>query len=178
MIRNGLMRSTLCTISKMILLIPFLAVSGPAFAEWKIETGKKAFSSFAPNVSTIATLPAKAPFHGVSARLQIECFTHPQLTGLSFGIVLSKAPPNGFMAWRYQYDDAPPLKRGPYSRTLPATSISLGDASSGELKGLRNAKRLRLTLLPADGSELPYDFDVTGAENAIKSIPCEERKSY
>jgi hypothetical protein len=50
----------------------------------------------------------------------------------------------------------------------------LGDASSAELKGLPSAKRLRLTLLPAQGGELSYDFDVTGAKDAIKSIPCKE----
>lgn len=39
-----------------------------------------------------------------------------------------------------------------YSRSLPAENVQLGDRSSQELKGLMTAKRLRLTLLPADAS--------------------------
>jgi hypothetical protein len=105
-------------------------------------------------VGTLASGQAKAPLNGLTARLQIECFTHRDLTGIQFGIILSKKPPNGFMAWRCQYDDAAPVKTKPYSRSLPPEAITLGDASSPEVKGLANAKRLNLTLLPADGSEL------------------------
>jgi hypothetical protein len=78
------------------------------------------------------------------------------------------------MAWRCQYDDRSPVKTKPYSRSLPPESITLGDASSPEVAGLRTAKRLRLTLLPADVSELPYEFDVTGAADAIKAVGCKE----
>jgi hypothetical protein len=39
-----------------------------------------------------------------------------------------------------------------YSRSLPAENVQLGDRSSQELKGLMTAKRLRLTLFPADAS--------------------------
>jgi hypothetical protein len=159
---------------KVILSVYLLVASSSAFAAWKVETGKKALSSFPPLVSTLATVPAKAPYKGVTARLQLECFTHPELSGIQFGIILSKAPPNGFMARRYQYDDNPPVMTRPYSRSLPPESITLGDASSTEVTGLKTANRLRLTLLPADGSELPYEFDVTGALDAIKAVGCKE----
>lgn len=139
---------------------------------WNVKRGKKEFSLRASNVGMVATLPASGAFRGVTAMLQIECFVSPDLTDLTFGVILSKAPPNGFMAWRYQYDDGPIAKKGPYSRTPPVTNISLGDSSSEELRGLRTAKRLRLTLLPADGSALPYEFNVSGAAAAIRKIPC------
>src|ERR1700737_506892 len=151
-----------------------VAISSSAFAAWKVETGKKAMTTFPPLTGKIGTVPAKAPYKEVTARLQLECFISPELSGLQFGIVLSKAPPNGFMAWRYQYDDSPPIKTKPYSRSLPPESITLGDASSPVVKGLTGAKRLRLTLLPADGSELPYEFDVTGAPEAVKAVGCKE----
>jgi hypothetical protein len=159
---------------RTLLAACLVALSSNAFATWKVETGKKALSSFPPLVGTLATVPAKAPFKGMTARLQLECFTHPELSGLQFGIILSKAPPNGLMAWRYQYDDSARVETKPYSRTLPPQSITVGDASSPEVKGLTGAKRLRLTLLPADGSELPYEFDVTGAADAIKAVGCKE----
>jgi hypothetical protein len=161
---------------KALVAVSLIAASSTASAAWKVEKGQKAFSTFPPVVSTIATVPAKAPFQGVTARLQVECFTHPQLSGLSFGVVLSKGTVPGALGWRYQYDDSPPVQRGPFSRTS-LTSISLGDAASAELKGLPAARRLRLTLLPAGGGELPYDFDVTGAAQAIKSVPCKEYKA-
>ena len=110
-------------------------------------------TTFPPLTGKIATLSATAPLKGVTARLQLECFISDSLTGLQFGVVLSTKPPNGFMAWRCQYDDRPPVKTKPYSRSLPPESITLGDASSPEVAGLRTAKRLRLTLLPADVSE-------------------------
>jgi hypothetical protein len=144
-----------------------------AQAAWTVREGKK-ISPFPPLTGQIATLPAKAPFNGMTAKLHVECFTHPELTGLSFGILLSKNPPNGFMGWTYQYDDAPPVKQGPFSRALPPNYISLGDATSGELKGLRTAKRLHLVLQPANGGALPFDFDVTGADVAFAKIPCKE----
>jgi hypothetical protein len=123
---------------------------------------------------TTATVPAKAPFNGVTARLQLECYVAQTISGLAFGIVLSKAPPVGAMAWRYQYDDRAAIKTKPYSRSLPPEKFILGDASSDETKGLTSAKVLRLTLLPADGSELPYEFDVSGAADAIKAVACKE----
>jgi hypothetical protein len=159
---------------RLLLAICLIASPSIASAAWKVETGKKAMTTFPPLVGKIATVPAKAPYKDTTARLQLECFISPQLTGLQFGIVLSKRPPNGFMAWRYQYDGAPAVKKGPYSRALPPESISLGDAKSAEVKGLIGAKRLRLTLLPADGSELSYEFDVTGAADAIKAVRCKE----
>jgi hypothetical protein len=160
--------------SRAFIAACLMLLSSTAFAAWKVETGKKIMSTFPPLVGTLASVLAKAPLNGVTARLQIECFTHPELTGIQFGIILSKKPPNGFMAWRYQYDDATPVKTKPYSRSLPPEAITLGDGSSTEVKGLTNAKRLRLTLLPADGSELPYEFDVTGAADAIKAVGCKE----
>jgi hypothetical protein len=162
---------------RALLAAYFMAISSSAFAAWKVETGKKAMTIFPPLTGKIATVPAKAPYKEMSARLQLECFVSPELSGLQFGIVLSKAPPKGFMAWRYQYDDHPPIKTKPYSRSLPPESITLGDSSSPEVKGLTGAKRLLITLLPADGSELPYEFDITGAAEAVKTVGCKETNS-
>lgn len=165
-------------ILKIILIFVIFLFWTNADAAWKINQGTKAFSKFPPVQAIIATVPAKSRPGGISARLQIECFTHPQLQGLNFGVVLSKQPANGFIAWRYQYDDRPIISRGPYSRAAPnPNSISLGDSKSDELKGLPDAHRLRLTLLPADGSTLSFEFDVTGAREAIAAIPCVERRS-
>lgn len=106
--------------------------------------------------------------------MQLDCYVSESIGGLGLALILSKEPPRGFMAWRYQFDDGPPVQTKPYSRSLPAENIQLGDRSSPEVKGLMNAKRLRLTLLPADGSELPFDFDVSGAAEAAQGLACKE----
>jgi hypothetical protein len=159
---------------RIVLAACILSAASSADAAWEVEQGRKIMSTFPPLVGMIATLPAKASHNGVAAQLRLECFTHPELTGIQFGIVLSKKPPNGFMAWKYQYDEKPPVQTKPYSRSLPPEVITLGDATSAETKGLVGAKTLKLTLLPADGSQLPYEFDVTGAADAIKAVGCKE----
>jgi hypothetical protein len=160
-------------LAKSLVIVAIFFWLNVAHAAWSISEGKK-ISPFPPLTGKIATLPAKGPFNGMTAKLYVECFTHPELTGLSFGILLSKSPPNGYMGWTYQYDDAVPVQRGPFSRALPVNFISLGDATSGELKGLLTAKRLHLILQPASGGALPFDFDVVGAAAAIAKIPCKE----
>ena len=157
---------------RMIFATCLICAVSSAEATWKVERGKKIMSTFPPPAGTIATVPANAPNKEVTAQLRLECYTHPELTGIQFGIVLSKKPPNGFMAWKYQFDEKPAVQTKPYSRSLPPEVITLGDATSPELQGLTGAKKLKLTLLPADGSQLSYEFDITGAADAIKAVGC------
>jgi hypothetical protein len=159
---------------KIILASCLILLPLNALAAWKVDKGNPVYRSFAPRGGKIATVMAKAPYKNIKARLQLECFVSPSLNGLSFFIVLSKNPPNGFMAHRYQFDDGKAVTTKPFSRTLPANAITLGDDSSDEVKGLASAKVLKLTLLPADGSELRYEFNVSGAAAAIKAIACKE----
>jgi hypothetical protein len=159
---------------RLLSLILLVGVVSNAEAAWKIERTNKIMSTFPPPTGVVAMLPSKASLKGVTASLRLECFTHPKLTGIQYGVVLSKKPPNGFMAWRYQYDGKPAVQTKPYSRSLPPEVITLGDASSDEVKQLSGAKLLKLTLLPADGSQLSYEFDVTGAADAIKAVGCKE----
>jgi len=159
-----------------LILACLVPSSSGASAEWKLGEGRKAFSSFAPITGTLATVPAKAPSQGVTARLQLECFTHPELSGLYFGVILSKETTPGFMGWRFQYDDGPVVERKPSPR-LSLTNTALGDRSSDELKGLLKAKRLRLTLLPPRSPDLKYEFDVLGAEKAAAALGCKELNS-
>ncbi len=158
---------------KTLLVACLIVLPTGAFAGWKVEYGPKVMSLRDDPVGTIARLPAKAPYYGISAFLQIECFVHPEVGSRTLGIVLSKPTTTGALGWRYQFDDGPVIQRGPFSR-VSLTVISLGDATQDEFKGLAHAKRLRLTLLPRQSAELPFDFDVTGAAEAINKVPCKE----
>jgi hypothetical protein len=159
---------------KVFLSVCLVLVTPTAFAAWKVEQGKKALTISPPTVGTIATVPAKSASKGYNARLQLDCFVSPDLSGLSFNLILSKEPPKGFIARRYQYDDGAPVQTKPFSRALPPENINLGDRSAPEVKALMTAKRLRLTLLPADGSEIPFEFDVSGASDAASKLACKE----
>jgi hypothetical protein len=158
-------------IATILILLPSLAL-----AAWKLEQGKKVSALRDDKVGMIAKLPAKASPKGVSAHLQIECFEHPQLTVRTVSLVTSKATAPGPLGWRYQIDDKAAIQRGPYSRTS-FTVTNMGDSSSDEFKGLANAQRFQVTLLPSQGAQWSFDFDVTGARAAIDAVPCKEFKA-
>ena len=147
--------------------------AGVSRAEWKVERGTKAGNLRDHQVGIIATLPATATFDGVSAYLQVECLEHPEVTTRIVNIVTSKDTAPGLMMWRYQFDDRPPMQRGPYSR-LNLKVIGLGDSSSDEFKGLLTARRLRVTLMPARGPQWSFEFDLRGAPQAINAVPCKK----
>jgi hypothetical protein len=155
--------------------VSLILIPAPALAEWKVEQqGTKVMSHRNDPVGTIARLAAEAPSRDITAYLQVECFKHPPLSGKHFGVVLSKATTPGPITYEYEFDDAAPVLRGPYSRRR-LTVVSLGDAESEEFKGLSKAKRLQLTLLPRPGPELTFDFDLSGGASAIDAIPCKEK---
>jgi hypothetical protein len=155
-------------IAAFLFLWPCLAGAG-----WKVERGTKVGSLRNDQVGIIATLPAKATFEGISAYLQVECLVHPRSTALIVSIVTSKGTAPSLMMWRYQLDERPPMQRGPYSR-LSLTVTGLGDASSDEFKGLLIARRLRVTLMPTKGPQWPFEFDLSGAPQAINAVPCQK----
>ena len=155
--------------------VSLMLMPAPALAEWKVEEqGAKVMSHRDDPVGTIAKLPAKAPSRDITAYLQVECFEYPPLLGKHFGVVLSKATTTGPIVYEYKFDDAARVQRGPYSRRS-LTVVNLGDAASEEFKGLSKAKRLQLTLLPRQGPELTFDFDLSGSASAIDAIPCKEK---
>lgn len=161
--------------NKLLIATCLFLSPGFAFAAWKVEHGSKVSSLRDDRAGVVAKLPVKSAPQGVSAYLQIECFMHPQLTSRTLNLVLSKPTAPGPLGWRYQIDDKAAIQRGPYSRTS-LTVTNMGDSSSDEFKGLANAQRFRVTLLPSQGAQWSFDFDVTGARAAIDSVPCKKRR--
>jgi hypothetical protein len=146
---------------------------GFAAAEWKVEEGAKVSNLRNDRTGIIAILPAREAVDGVTAYLQVECFEHPKSTARILNIVTSKDAAPGLMMWSYQFDDKPPKRRGPYSR-LSSTVTGLGDSSSDEFKGLSKARQLRVTLMPTQGRRWSFEFDLSGAAEAINAVPCEK----
>lgn len=146
-----------------------LLLSDPAAADWTVIHGARKVLGFPPT-GTVARVPATAPSHGFSASLQIECFDHPEVGGRVLGVILSRETAPGFLAYRYQLDDAPAIVRPPEVRTS-LTSHALTPFPAG----LSGAQRLDLVLTPASGPALSFRFDVRGADRAIRAIPCRGR---
>jgi hypothetical protein len=155
---------------KHFFIIYVLLSASSALADWNVHQGRQVFSMSPGAMATVANIEAKGPSNGVTARLQLECFTHPDLSTLSFGLIISRPTASGFLKYRVQFDDGLAVERGPYSR-INLTDTSLGDE---EKKALPTAKRLRLTLLPTKPPELTYDFNASGAAGAIKALNCKE----
>jgi hypothetical protein len=155
---------------KNAIAISVFLLSSSALADWNVRQGPQVFSMTPGKIATIATIDAKEPSHGVTARLQLECFTHPDLSTLSFGIILSQPTAPGPLKYRIQLDDGPAIERGPFTRiTLASDSLIDQDRNA-----LPTAKRLRLILLPTKPPELTYDFSVTGAAAAIAALNCKD----
>ncbi len=92
--------------------------------------------------------------------------------GLIDGCSLSENVPKvGSVGWSIQFDGGK-TAHYPTRRFLETTHITLGGPMSYELKEVQTAERLRLTLRPAGGDELAYDFDVSGGADAIKKLNC------
>jgi hypothetical protein len=80
-------------------------------------------------------------------------------------------PKVGAVGWTIQIDDGETW-RSQARRFLETTHIPLEE---GFIERLPTAKRFRLTLQPTVGDELAYDFDVSGAADAVKKLDCPVR---
>src|SRR5260221_14059684 len=107
---------------RTILITCIIFFSSTAFAEWHVQQGSQVFSMTQKAIGVVATVTAKSPSNGISAHLQLECFVHPDLMSLTSGIVFSRSTPSGPMPYLIQFDDAPSMARGPFTR-LSVTSM-------------------------------------------------------
>jgi hypothetical protein len=155
---------------RISVLTSVIFFSSTAFAEWHVRQGPQVFAFDPRGIGVVATVSAKSPSNGIGAHLQLECFVHPELMSLYGGIVLSRSTPTGPMSYRIQFDDAPSMTQGPFSR-VNLTSQSFSDE---ERKALLTARQLRITLIPTKPPELSYEFDVSGAATAAKTLACKE----
>jgi hypothetical protein len=117
---------------------------------------------------------AKAPAQHITAGLQIDC----SASGMSLAVDLDlPVPKTGAVGWSIQIDGVE-MWHDPARRYLYTTHIQLMELHSDTLKVLQTAKRLRLTLQPTVGDELPYDFDVSGGAVALEKMDCPIKRFY
>ncbi len=160
---------------KLLIIACLISIpSSASVADWKVQRGQTAGEFLSSRPATVATVAAEAPSNeGVTARLQLECFKVDDLSGMELLVVLSRETAPGRISWHYQFDDGPTVTWKDMDR-LSLTSLTLDDTYSAVMLSLLpSAKRLRLTLQPPE-SEYSYEFDVSGAAPAIKSLGCKQ----
>jgi hypothetical protein len=141
-----------------------LVVSPPASAKWELQGSSSNFPSMA--------VDAKVQPKQIPARLQIECPSRSEPSGMSLAVALDyNIPKSGAVGWSIQIDGGETWRYQEH-RFLHTTHIQIAGPQSKAFEALKSAKRLRLTLQPTVGEALRYDFDVSGGSVAIAKLDC------
>lgn len=143
------------------MVIALLLIATTASAEWKIETHREGTND---STIKIAWTGAKKPDHGINARLQIECSP----TGRVLTVVLSRKLTPGRFGISYRIDNRPPQVR-----ILPISPALDSIMFMDDLRQISNSRTMQLGIFPAVSQNLYYDFDISGAEKTIASVPCQ-----
>lgn len=139
---------------------------GSAGADWRVVSVRNQMTD---REDKVASVSAKNSAGGVEARLQIECLDDRLVGGLLVSIVLSAPLPAQFeIGVNYRIDERPVdprvMRIGSSLRSVTIHGLSVDE--------LRSAKRFRVELFPKGVSPLFFDFDVGGADKAIRAVPC------
>ena len=143
-------------------LILFASIA-PASAEWRIETYRDRLND---RDLKFATVVAKAPDQGIVAKLEIVCRVNGQL---DHRVVLSTKISSGEIGGAYRIDEKGP--RADFFKVYDDNTISIDEQPPLTLAG---AKRYRVQLEPKNTPVLVFEFDLTGVDNAIKSLRCQK----
>jgi len=131
-------------------------------AEWKVESVKDRMTD---QKVSFAETRAKAEDAGVSARLLMVCDKGQR----NFSLVLSSQFTRGRIGGEVRIDES--------GVSTPSIEVFADPSRAYIISAPRfdvpsSAKRLRVRLRPTGGSELFYDFDLTGIAAARRQIGC------
>lgn len=149
------------------LVVTVLVLSAlPASAAWKVTSKVDRMTDRAEKTASVA---AKASDHGVSATLYIYCLGFKGDTNPIVNLQTTARFTPGRMGLRYRLDndEAEP-------RFMPVDSSGRGMSLWAEPKTFFGKKRLRVEMQPARSSSLFFEFDITGAEQAIRGLGCKK----
>ncbi len=149
-------------------LAALLAGSGDAAAEWTIKSYTDRMSDQTVRYAKVA---AKQPSHGITASILLFCAKDRDLGGYKLQISISARIAAREVKVRYRFDSRRVRRRSlPVDRDLQTIHIVSYDAN--DFLRARNAKRLRLEILPIGGPELFYEFDISGMDEVLRAMPC------
>lgn len=138
----------------------------PTYAAWKVESYKDRMTD---RVTKYASLPAKAPDHGVSATLELTCDGLDG--GRQFALFLSTPFTRGELSARLRLDEGKVRLLGLRTFSNPRR-FPIITAPAYDLWG---KKRFRVELSPRGSQPLFFDFDLAGIDKTIAVLPCNKR---
>lgn len=140
-------------------------LSAPAaHAEWRVTSHKDRLTDKRESVATLTAIQAD---HGVAARLRIHCLAADTAGGLVLAIETTATFTRGRMGLRFRIDEG-----AAQNRYMPVAANGDGMSQWADPEDLRGARRLRVQLEPARSPNLFYEFDLSGVDKALDSIPC------
>lgn len=154
----------------VVILAAWFGMSSQSFAEWQMEQVTDRMT----DEVKFALTPAREPSSGVHAELQIACSEAvPKVFPASLYVAVQlteKMPEGATISWRI---DGQPIRYQPMPQVHSTSRSALHELAP---EALRQAKRVRLEWVASNGTVLFYEFDVTGAGEAIAHIPCGNSK--
>jgi hypothetical protein len=119
-----------------------------------------------------ASVTAKAANKGITARLDVYCLGFKDDTSPVVSLETSASFTPGRMGLRYRLDTDEPEPR-----YMPVNSGGRGMSLWAQPKTFFGKKQLRLELQPARSPNLFFEFDIAGAEQAIRALGCKKLDS-
>jgi hypothetical protein len=151
-------------IKRAALVAVVFFASAPSVAGWKIDSFKDRMTD---KTVKVATLPAQAADHGIQARLEIRCLVSKLVGGLILSLETTASFSPGRMGLVYRIDNSEPK-----ARFTTVNSSGTGMSLWGEPEELLGGKKMQVEIQPARSTNLFYEFDLSGVDKAVASIPC------
>jgi len=140
--------------------------ASPAIADWKIDSIKDQLTD---KTHKSVSVTARATDKGIAARIDIFCLGIEEYTSpvVSLETTASFEPGRLRLRYRLDSDDLEP-------RFVPVSSDGHGVSLWVQPKSLFGKTELHVELHPVPSPSLYFDFDLTGAEQAIRSLGCKK----
>lgn len=153
----------------MIRVLPIffiLTTAIPAQASWKVVSATDRMTDKAVKTASVV---AKSPDRGVTARLEVFCLGFKDDTSPVVSLETSAVFTPGRMGLRYRLD-----ADEPEPRYMPVSSSGRGMSLWAQPKTFFGKSKMRLELQPARSQTLFFEFDISGAEAAIRGLGCKK----
>jgi len=109
--------------------------------------------------------------NGVTGTLMLTCLVHDLVGGYQINMRTDSAFTRGNIGLRYRFDDEPVE-----DRVGPVNTARNGMDAMVRPDEVRDAKRIRVEIFPADSPALLFEFNATGLRRAFEAVPCKNTR--
>lgn len=138
-----------------------------AAADWRIHQERDRMTD---KTLKWATVTARSD-SGVTGTLMLTCLVHDLVGGYHINMRTDRVFTRGNMALRYRFDN-----EAVEDRVGPVNTARNGMDAMVRPDEPRDAKRIRVEILPAGSAALHFDFNATGLRKAFEAVPCKNTR--